>query len=396
MKSSVIYSPLGIFAFDAENNLIEKVFFPKDPNGVADILEALGKGKRVSEIRELKKRLDDKGYDEIVSDDSMIASAFALEQGKATTDVEASISVLLRKLVEDMILEEGYFGSAKDLQGFLRDVSVAIARKAVQEESGRRDLMVIQAILTLDDLDKAFNLFANRLREWYGYHFPEMGGIVDESDQYVRLVAASNARSNLKADDLVNEGLLVDKADALVQAAQNSMGANLPVEDLNQIVEFASFLLKFYESRTTLEKYLEATLKQVAPNTLALLGPTLSARLIATAGGLGNLAKRSASTIQVLGAEKALFRALRTGSRPPKHGLIFQHKDVHQAPRWQRGKIARALAGKVAIAVRLDAYGGDYRGEQLLENYEKRLKEIRDKYAQPLPRGKRNDRSQAP
>ncbi len=393
MKSSVIYSPLGIFAFDAENNLIEKVFFPKDPNGVADILEALGKGKRVSEIRELKKRLDDKGYDEIVSDDSMIASAFALEQGKATTDVEASIAVLLRKLVNDMILEEGYFGSAKDLQGFLRDVSVAIARKAVQEESGRRDLMVIQAILTLDDLDKAFNLFANRLREWFGYHFPEMGGIVDESDQYVRLVAASNARSNLKADDLVNEGLLVDKADALVQAAQNSMGANLPVEDLNQIVEFARFLLKFYESRITLEKYLEATLKQVAPNTLALLGPTLSARLIATAGGLGNLAKRSASTIQVLGAEKALFRALRTGSRPPKHGLIFQHKDVHQAPRWQRGKIARALAGKVAIAVRLDAYGGDYRGEQLLENYEKRLKEIRDKYAQPLPRGKRNDRS---
>lgn len=393
MKSSVVYSPLGIFAFDAEDNLIERVFFSKDPNDVADILEALGKGERVSEIRMLKKKLDDKGYDEIVSDDSIIVSAFALEQGNATTDIEASKSVLLRKRIEEMILEEGYFGSDKDLRGFLHDVSVAIARKVVQEESGRKDLMVIQAILTLDDLDKTFNLFANRLREWYGYYFPEMGGIVDESDKYVRLVATLNGRSNLKADDLINEGLLVDKADTLAQAAQNSMGANLPKEDLNQIVEFARFLLKFYESRTTLEKYLEATLKQVAPNTLALLGPTLSARLIAKAGGLGNLAKKAASTIQVLGAEKALFRALRTGNRPPKHGLIFQHKDVHQAPRWQRGKIARALAGKAAIAVRLDTYGGDYRGEQLLENYEKRLKEIRDKYAQPPPRRTRNDRS---
>ncbi len=393
MKISVVYSPLGIFAFDSEDNLIERVFFSKDPNRVADILEALGEGERVSEIRMLKKKLDEKGYNEVVSDDFIIVSAFALEQVNATIDIEASKSVLLRKRIEDIILEEGYFSSEKDLREFLHGVSLAIARKVVQEESGRRDLMVIQAILTLDDLDKAFNLFSNRLREWYGYYFPEMGGIVDESDQYVHLVATLNGRSKLKADDLINNGFIADKADNLAKAAKNSMGANLPKEDLNQIVEFARLLLKFYESRKKLEKYLEVTLKQVAPNTLALLGPTLSARLIAIAGGLGNLAKKSASTIQVLGAEKSLFRALRTGNRPPKHGLIFQHKDVHQAPRWQRGKIARALAGKVAIAVRLDAYGGDYRGEQLLENYEKRLKEIRDKYAQPLQRGIGNDRS---
>jgi nucleolar protein 56 len=132
-------------------------------------------------------------------------------------------------------------------------------------------------------------------------------------------------------------------------------------------------------------------MREVAPNTLKLTGSTLGARLIAATGSIDNLAKRSASTIQVLGAEKALFRSLRSGSRPPKHGLIFQHNEVHQAPRWQRGKIARALAGKIAIAARLDAYGGEYRGPELCQDFEKRVKEIQERYPQPHARERRRD-----
>jgi nucleolar protein 56 len=156
---------------------------------------------------------------------------------------------------------------------------------------------------------------------------------------------------------------------------------------MDEMTEFARLLLEFHESRTRLEKYLDSTMQEVAPNTLALLGATLGARLIAITSGIGNLAKRSASTIQVLGAEKALFRSLRSGSRPPKHGLLFQHNDVHQAPRWQRGKIARALASKVAIAARLDAYHGEYRGKELLKEFEARVEEIRAKYPKPSTRG---------
>jgi len=123
----------------------------------------------------------------------------------------------------------------------------------------------------------------------------------------------------------------------------------------------------------------------VAPNTRALVGSLLGARLIALAGTLNNLAKMPASTIQVLGAEKALFRSLRTGTRPPKHGIIFQHTIIHEAKSWQRGKVARVLAGKLAIAARIDAFSGKYMGDKLKADLEKRIKEIQEKYEEPPP-----------
>ncbi|UCH02286.1 MAG: hypothetical protein JSV20_00335 [Candidatus Bathyarchaeota archaeon] len=125
-------------------------------------------------------------------------------------------------------------------------------------------------------------------------------------------------------------------------------------------------------------------MKEIAPNIQNLVGTTLGARLIVLAGGLDNLARKPASTIQVLGAEKALFRSIRTGTKPPKHGIIFQHKAVHQSPRWQRGKIARVLASKIAIAARFDAYNGTYKGNKLKDDFERRLQEIKRKYERPL------------
>jgi len=130
---------------------------------------------------------------------------------------------------------------------------------------------------------------------------------------------------------------------------------------------------------------LDSVMDEVAPNTRALVGSLLGARLIALAGGLTNLAKLPASTVQVLGAEKALFRSLRTGTRPPKHGIIFQHSIIHEAKRWQRGKIARALAGKLTIATRIDAFGGKYVGDQLRVDLEKRIEEIKERYVEAPP-----------
>jgi nucleolar protein 56 len=390
MKATIIHSALGIFAFDAQDKPIEGLFFPNDVELVAKKLETLKKGGELEEIHELNIKLREKGYDEFIAEDASIAASLAHENSKALIDQNAGKGGLLRKRVEELALEQGHYKSDEARLVFLHDVSVAIARDTVQEDSGRRDLMVTQAILTLDDLEHAFNLFANRLREWFGYYFPEMGGIISDSDTYVRLISSLNERHNMTVENLLNEGISREISEILVKNAENSMGANLREEDLKEVTEFSRCLVQFYESRKHLENYLEETLRQVAPNTLVLLGPTLSARLIAITGGLDNLAKKSASTIQVLGAEKALFRSIRSGSRPPKHGLIFQHKDIHQAPRWQRGKIARALAGKVAIAVRIDAYHGDYRGEEIKKEFEDRVKEIQEKYPQPTLRGKRN------
>jgi nucleolar protein 56 len=144
-------------------------------------------------------------------------------------------------------------------------------------------------------------------------------------------------------------------------------------------------VLELYELRKDMENYVDKTMEEVAPNTRAVAGALLGARLIAIAGSLRNLAMRPASTIQVLGAEKALFRSLKTGARPPKHGLIFQHALLHDAKRWQRGKIARVLAGKLAIAVRADAFGGRYVGDRLKGDVDKRLEEIHEKYKEPPP-----------
>ena len=161
------------------------------------------------------------------------------------------------------------------------------------------------------------------------------------------------------------------------------MGADIAEADLEMIQSLAKDVLNFYLLRKNMEDYVDHTMEELAPNVRAVAGALLGARLIAMAGSLQNLAMRPASTIQVIGAEKALFRSLKTGARPPKHGLIFQDTLLHDAKRWQRGKIARVIAGKLAIAARADAFGGHFIGDKLKADINKRLEEIHTKYKEP-------------
>jgi len=288
-----------------------------------------------------------------------------------------------------LVVERGFVASLGEFYILIHDVSNAMVRTGVREASGKRDLLISQTIFIIDDLDRTFNLFANRLREWYGYHFPELGSLVERSDSYVQLISSLGERSNFTIEALIKLGLGAQRAEKISATAQASMGTDMDEKDLDEIRSFSTSLLESYTSRNRIERYLDGLMKEVAPNIRELGGSTLGARLIATAGGLGNLSKKSSSTIQVLGAEKALFRSLKTGTKPPKHGLIFQHKDIHQSPRWQRGKIARALAGKLAIAARLDFYGGKYLGDELKAEFDKRVEEIKVKYATPSKKEKR-------
>ncbi|MGI0059657.1 MAG: NOP5/NOP56 family protein, partial [Nitrosotalea sp.] len=141
----------------------------------------------------------------------------------------------------------------------------------------------------------------------------------------------------------------------------------------------AKQILDLFDLRQSLEKHIESQMELVAPNISVILGSAVGARILAKAGSLKRLATMPASTIQVLGAEKALFRALKTGAQPPKHGLLFQHQLVHAAPRWQRGKIARAIAAKAAIGARVDVFGAG-RNDTLLEKLNIRVTEIGEKY----------------
>jgi nucleolar protein 56 len=384
VKAIIVDSIIGIFAFDDNNRLIDKVLFTKDTEAVAGKILKIEIGEAVEELNALSRRLVDNGYDKLVFENpeaaKNIRKNFSVETEVTTPSNAAG---LLHRNMLQFAIDSEFVKTEQEFREWVRQVSVALTKKRVRKAVEKRDLTVAQAILSIDDLDKTINLFMSRILEWYGLHFPELANLLEKQETYARLVSNLSYRENFVVENLEKEGLPKDKAEQIAKTATTSMGASLREDDMHQIQELCRTTLELSKLRQKLEIYVETTMNEVAPNINALAGSLLGARLIAIAGGLDNLAKMPASTIQVLGAEKALFRALKTGSRPPKHGLLFQHALIHEAPRWQRGKVSRALAGKLAIAARIDAYSGKFVGDELKTDLERRVKEIQEKYTEP-------------
>lgn len=385
MKASIVESVIGVLGFNGKNKLVERILFPKNAEAIASILRRIQGGEATSEVLELVERLRKRGYNVFVFESEALSKSVHEKLG-ADVEVEkpSAAGEALRKKLGKIAVEVGFADKPDRVRTLIHDVSVALTRGGVKKAAEKRDLLIIQAIQALDDVDKTLNLFSSRLREWYGLHFPELNRLMEKHEMYLRLVADLGDRSAFTLENLEKEGVPADKIKIVAEASKSSMGASVAEEDLEKIREMCRNMLELYKIRDSLETYIDNTMKTVTPNIHSLVGASLGARLIALAGGLENLAKRPASTIQVLGAEKALFRALRTGAKPPKHGVIFQHQDIHSAERWQRGKIARALAGKLAIAARLDAFSGEYLGDALKIDFEKRVAEIQEKHKQPL------------
>jgi nucleolar protein 56 len=394
MKTTVIACPFGILAFNEKNKLVDYVLFPKRPKKAAEIIHNLKAGKLVDEMTSLLEKLRKEGYKKIVFENAEIAQK-AQEKFEitASTTKPSTVGEILRENMEEIAVKTGFVKEATQLADWIRKVTVELTKIKVKLAVEKRDLMVAQAIQTIDDLDKTINLFMGRLREWYGLHLPELNRLVEKHETYARLVLSLGERENFTLENLKKEGIPAKKAEKIAKAALASMGAELSAEDLEKIQTVCKTILELYSLRRILESYVDATMEEVAPNIKSIVGSLLGARLIAIAGGLENLAKMPASTIQVLGAEKALFRALKTGTKPPKHGIIFQHTFLHQAKKWQRGKIARAIAGKLAIAARTDAFGGKYIGDELKAGLEKRITEIHAKYSQPPTRPKKVEKA---
>ena len=245
-------------------------------------------------------------------------------------------------------------------------LSHSMSRHKLKFSADKIDAMVIQAIKLLDDLDKELNVYAMRTKEWYGWHFPELAKILNDNLAYCRLVVAVGMRTSLADADLT-EILPEELVDAVKSAAEISMGTEITEEDLENIQLLAGQVITYTEYRSQLSSYLESRMRAIAPNLTALLGYLVSARLVAHSGSLLSLAKAPASTIQILGAEKALFRALKTKHDTPKYGLIYHASLVGQATGKNKGKIARMLAAKTALGLRVDALTEDVEGEELTE-----------------------------
>ncbi|KAF2121863.1 nucleolar protein 5A [Lophiotrema nucula] len=247
-----------------------------------------------------------------------------------------------------------------DIERSILGLGHAYSRAKVKFSVQKHDNHIIQAIATLDQLDKDVNQFAMRLREQYGWHFPELSRIVSNNDQYAQVVLKIGNKAQLSDDDLHDLAALVQDdesiASAIIRAARTSMGRDLSEADMEIVMGSARRTADLSTYRKNLSSYLGKRMNSVAPNLAALIGDTVGARLISKAGSLTNLSKYPASTVQILGAEKALFRALKTKGNTPKYGLIYHSSFIGKTGTKSKGRISRFLANKVSIASRIDNF----------------------------------------
>ncbi|NXC01261.1 NOP58 protein, partial [Orthonyx spaldingii] len=256
---------------------------------------------------------------------------------------------------------------SREMAAMCLGLAHSLSRYKLKFSPDKVDTMIIQAISLLDDLDKELNNYIMRCREWYGWHFPELGKIITDNLTYCKCVHKVGDRSNFASSD-VSDILPEEIEEDVKAAAEISMGTEVSEEDINNIIHLCDQVIEISEYRTQLYDYLKNRMMAIAPNLTVMVGELVGARLIAHAGSLLNLAKHPASTVQLLGAEKALFRALKTKRDTPKFGLIYHASLVGQSNTKNKGKISRMLAAKTALTIRYDALGEDTSAEMGAEN----------------------------
>lgn len=294
------------------------------------------------------------------------------DTSEVVADLLRGVRVHAEKLLKG--LQDGDLGRAQLGMGH------AYSRAKVKFSVHKNDNHIIQAIATLDALDKGINQGSMRVREWYGWHFPELIKIVSDNGTYAKLVLAIGNKKTLTDDKLHEIAAVIDddgeKAQDIISAARISMGLDITDTDLIMVKSFAESVSKMADYRKSLSKSLDDKMGEVAPNLQCILGTPVAARLISHAGSLTNLAKYPASTLQILGAEKALFRALKTKGATPKYGLIYQSSFIGRAGPRIKGRISRYLANKCSIASRIDNFSEHPSarfGEVLRQQLEDRL-----------------------
>ncbi|XP_057193877.1 nucleolar protein 58 isoform X1 [Triplophysa rosa] len=270
---------------------------------------------------------------------------------------------------------------AREISAMSLGLAHSLSRYKLKFSPDKVDTMIVQAISLLDDLDKELNNYIMRCREWYGWHFPELGKIITDNLAYCNSVRKIGDRTNVSSTDLSD--ILPEEIEAEVKlAAEISMGTEVSEEDIANIMHLCDQVIEISDYRLQLYDYLKNRMMAIAPNLTVMVGELVGARLISHAGSLLNLAKHPASTVQILGAEKALFRALKTRRDTPKYGLIYHASLVGQTTAKNKGKISRMLAAKTALAIRYDALGEDSSVEMAVENrakLEARLRYLEEK-----------------
>jgi len=362
MESYITHCIAGFIVFDENHSIIDYKLF-KEEEIPLKVLE-INQGKLVSEEKELIENIPDDYETIAIESTKMISKYRELENyEKIQLKIPNQGGEYLRENLEDVLAKLG-FSSSLEIKSKLIKNYTKIARLKMKESSQEEDKLLIQAINSIDELDESISKLIERIREWYTIYFPELD-IIQNNESYIGLIAELSSREEIIANHNESFNLDIDISD----------GADIENEDLEMIIDFAKSIKSLQKSRKNIEKYIDSKMDKIAPNLKDLVGASLGAKLIAHVGSIKKLATYPSGTVQIMGAEKALFRHLKTGERPPKHGLIFQHPQVRTNHWWVRGKIARTLALKISLAVRKDVFSGDF-DPSISENFLKRVEKI--------------------
>lgn len=329
----------------------------KDTTDALASAAALIEGKMSKGLKKLMKKIvASDAHEQLAVADAKLGSAI---KSKMDLDCVYSSNVMeLMRCIRSQLPELVSGGDDKEMTAMSLGLAHSLSRYKLKFSPDKIDTMIVQAVSLLDDLDKELNNYIMRAREWYGWHFPEMGKIVTDNIAYVRTVQAMGMRDNASKSDL-SDILPEEVENTVKEAAEISMGTEISEIDLLNIKHLCMQVVEIQEYREQLWSYLKNRMVAIAPNLTTLVGELVGARLISHAGSLMNLAKHPASTVQILGAEKALFKALKTKHDTPKYGLIYHAQLVGQTTTALKGKVSRMLAAKASLACRVDAFSED-------------------------------------
>ncbi len=348
MECYITYCVKGFFAFNTENELICKKLFP-DEEIINRLIEIDNKEIVKEELEIIEEVSED--YDKIF-----------IESNKRLSDYGNDKIQIKKPNKAGEYLRENYekFGlNDEEIINIYQNLAIY----KIKKESASEDKHLIQAINSIDEIDETISKLIERIREWYALYFPEMD-VIKNNETYVKLISQNKTK-----DEIIKA-----KPDAFPDNIID-LEEDINPLDLEIMNNYAKSIYKLQQSRHDLENYIDNKMESIAPNLRLLVGSTLGAKLISHAGGIKRLAMYPSSTVQIMGAEKALFRHLKSGDRPPKYGLIYQHPQVRGAKWWNRGKIARMLAGKISLAVRRDVFTKTF-DENVFEEFKQQVEEI--------------------
>ena len=383
MKALLLTSVHGIIALNENNKVVGTIYQDISLNDLANYYILMEKGELPPDFKQFIQNLKEKG-----------CSAFEIENPsykplfKDISDVSSVITDDIqhfRELRENLIqllLDSKISFSAKQLSSRSKVLSEIMIKEQFAESITQKDYQIKQAGDSIVDLDKSINILSTRLREWYGLHFPELTDkLIYDHTIYAKLVAELGMRDNFKAEQIKSITTLSEEKIETVEAkAKRSLGGDLSEIDIITIKRLAKTVIDQIEYRISLEKYISDALDSVAPNLKFVLGASITAKLISIAGSLERLAKFSSSTIQILGAEKALFKALKSGGMTPKYGILFQWNKIRGEKAYLRGKIARMVSGKISILAKVDYYKGEFIGDKYKDDIERKIEKIKSQF----------------